>query len=305
MSARDYQKLGLTGSAPESEVRKAYRKLALKHHPDRGGNAEAFKEIQAAYEAITNPAPPPIRTVDHRIPKVQPMRPPMRSNLSISLEQVYTGVNRRVRIQRTVYRGRCQTCEGTGSTFIVTKVSVGIGFVQKIRRRCNSCGGHGGANGVEETSEITLSVPRGAHDGFRIVMEEGDFWEQDGVRSDLIFIVKVQRHRTFERSESDLRMRTKVLLADALRGFPMEITRLDGSILSLYVSGVVSPEQRRIVPREGLFNNPDSEERGSLVLEFDIEFPSKLEPSQKDAVLQLPNKYGSFEEEEKGDRVCV
>ena len=129
----------------------------------------------------------------------------------------------------------------------------------KIRRRCNSCGGHGGANGVEETSEITLSVPRGAHDGFRIVMEEGDFWEQDGVRSDLIFIVKVQRHRTFERSESDLRMRTKVLLADALRGFPMEITRLDGSILSLYVSGVVSPEQRRIVPREGLFNNPDSE----------------------------------------------
>jgi len=52
-----YVILGLDPSASEEAVKKAYRKLAQKHHPDKGGDEAKFKEIKEAYETITNPKP--------------------------------------------------------------------------------------------------------------------------------------------------------------------------------------------------------------------------------------------------------
>jgi len=50
-----YSVLGLKPSASDDEIKKAYRKLASKHHPDKGGDTAKFQEIQTAYDALTNP----------------------------------------------------------------------------------------------------------------------------------------------------------------------------------------------------------------------------------------------------------
>ncbi len=51
--AKDYyQTLGVSKSASQQEVKDAFRKKAMEHHPDRGGNAEKFKEINEAYQAL-------------------------------------------------------------------------------------------------------------------------------------------------------------------------------------------------------------------------------------------------------------
>src|ERR1044072_3601342 len=60
MAKRDfYEILGVAKTASEDEVKKAYRKLAMKYHPDRyPDNKEAeekFKEVKEAYEMLTNP----------------------------------------------------------------------------------------------------------------------------------------------------------------------------------------------------------------------------------------------------------
>jgi DnaJ-class molecular chaperone len=52
MSIQHYRTLGLSPSASEEEVKKAYRKLASVHHPDKGGDTKKFQEIQTAYDAI-------------------------------------------------------------------------------------------------------------------------------------------------------------------------------------------------------------------------------------------------------------
>ena len=52
-----YQILGVDSSASPDEIKRAYRKLAAKHHPDRGGDTAKFQEIQSAYDALTNPRP--------------------------------------------------------------------------------------------------------------------------------------------------------------------------------------------------------------------------------------------------------
>lgn len=49
-----YKCLGLEKGASESEIKKAYRKMAVKHHPDKGGDVEKFKEISAAYEVLSD-----------------------------------------------------------------------------------------------------------------------------------------------------------------------------------------------------------------------------------------------------------
>jgi len=50
-----YSTLGLKRGASEDEIKKAYRKLAMKHHPDRGGDQDKFKELSTAYDALTDP----------------------------------------------------------------------------------------------------------------------------------------------------------------------------------------------------------------------------------------------------------
>ena len=47
--------LGLTPDATPDAIKKAFRKLAVQYHPDRGGDAEKFKEINAAHEVLSDP----------------------------------------------------------------------------------------------------------------------------------------------------------------------------------------------------------------------------------------------------------
>lgn len=50
-----YDILGISRNADPSEIKKAYRKLASRHHPDKGGDAEEFKKIQKAYDTLSDP----------------------------------------------------------------------------------------------------------------------------------------------------------------------------------------------------------------------------------------------------------
>lgn len=56
MSKNYYDILGLEKTASWEEIKKAYRKLAMQHHPDRGGDGEVFKEINEAYGVLSDPS---------------------------------------------------------------------------------------------------------------------------------------------------------------------------------------------------------------------------------------------------------
>jgi curved DNA-binding protein CbpA len=67
MPANDpYQVLGALSTAPDREIKEAYRKLARTHHPDVGGDPEEFKKIQEAYSLIGDPVKRAVHDLERR-----------------------------------------------------------------------------------------------------------------------------------------------------------------------------------------------------------------------------------------------
>ena len=157
-----YDMLEISSSANQAEIKKAYRKLAMKYHPDKGGDSEKFKEISEAFETLSDPekrqmydqfgTKGPEMQNGRGFPGMDPMdifknffntdspfsndhfsfgnhshRPDYKQvELRISLEDLYNGKETRIKISRQTY---CEACEGIGSNSPPVK--------------CGACGGQG------------------------------------------------------------------------------------------------------------------------------------------------------------------
>jgi DnaJ family protein A protein 2 len=155
-STRFYTILGVGKDASSEEIRKAYRKLAAKLHPDKeGGSQEKFQELQAAYEILSDPEKKQVydkygeeglkegmgagggadifdllmnRGGGGGGRKEKPKSKSKLYPLKITLEDVYCGANKYLEIKR--YR-ICSTCTGSGSKD------------PKAETKCSGCKGQG------------------------------------------------------------------------------------------------------------------------------------------------------------------
>jgi len=157
-------------NASEKDIKKAYRQLSLKHHPDRGGDAAKFKEINAAYEILSDSEKrqkydkygldgvtdeTPGHTHDDLFSmffggggasarsgprKGESVTHPVK----VSLEDLYNGKTVKLSVQRQVIVGKtiqCRECDGDG--VVVELRQIALGMVQQLQRRCPSCSGQG------------------------------------------------------------------------------------------------------------------------------------------------------------------
>ena len=186
MSKKDYYDiLGINKSSNESDIKKAYRKLAKEKHPDVGGNENEFKEIAEAYEVLSNPDKK--RDYDAYGHSGKPSggfggmnmddlfrdfgfggnfgqtrtRPrfgqDLRINIPLTLEEILNGVNKTIRYNRngscTSCNGAgghdittCPTCQGQGS--VVKHIRTPMGVMQSVET-CPSCEGQGTTYAVQ------------------------------------------------------------------------------------------------------------------------------------------------------------
>ena len=175
-----YTLLGVDKKASSSDIKKAFRKLAMKHHPDRGGDEEMFKQIQQAHEVLSDDSKRQLydqggteaveqgsqqgsahdmfnmfggggmqrREQRHRKGKAT------RHVLDISLEDCYNGKVRKLAVNRNVI---CSACEGRGGApgcevvcpecdgqgMVVRMRQIGPNMIQQIQARCDVCNGKG------------------------------------------------------------------------------------------------------------------------------------------------------------------
>lgn len=178
---KDYYKiLGIEKNASEDDIKKAYRKLSLKWHPDKWVDKsekeqkeaeEKFKEISEAYNVLSdkdkrakydNPAPPmddwvsmdPFEMFSRRARHVVRVGEPIAVNVKITLQEAYNGTNKTISF---TVKENCSHCNGTGSEdgkVVVCEHCNGTGKIMHEQRinefttvrnvtDCPYCGGTG------------------------------------------------------------------------------------------------------------------------------------------------------------------
>merc|ERR1712159_153137 len=253
-----YKLLGVEKSATEAEIKKAYKKLAMKHHPDKGGDPEKFKEMTAAQAVLTDPEKR--RRYDQGGMEAvegggggggddlmdmmfggggRRKQGPRKGQdvvrpLQVSLEDLYMGVTKKLRITRQTIdkeKGvkKCSECNGQG--VVVRTIRMGP-MIQQMQQPCGSCEGQGFSYDMKRTTEVLeVNVQKGAPDGHKIVFHNKADEIPDGDAGDVVFVLKEKPHDTFTRYGADLYIKKKISLLEALTGFEMELPKLDGRTL--------------------------------------------------------------------------
>lgn len=313
-----YNILELTRSGRDAEIKKAYRILALKFHPEKPKNIgdqavyEKFKQVAEAYDVLSDESKRatydqfgeeglkcgvpegsgsegggsagawtsgytfhgnaekvfrdffggdnPYQEFFDRVDGDMSMSygglhgrgskkqdPPIERELALSLEEVFHGCTKKMKISRRVMNED--------------------GHTSSIRDKI-----------------LTITVKKGWRPGTRITFpEEGD-QGPNNVPADIVFIVKDKAHPRFQRIGIDLVYTAKVPLGKALTGCTVDIHTLDDRTLHIPITDIVKPGYNKVVPGEGMRISKDPSQKGDLIIKFDIEFPQSLMPEKKELI---------------------
>ena len=247
-----YETLEVEKDATPAQIKKAYRKLAVKHHPDKGGDEHKFKEISAAYEILSDEEKRKaydkygLEGVDDEGGAAQrgedlfsmffgggggsrrrgPRKgPSVNHPIKVSLEDLYNGKTVKLAVNRKVIVGDTKTCEKCGGQGAVMEVrQIGPGMITQMQRACPVCDGQGHiAQTKSERKVLEVHIEKGMKHNQKVSFR-GMADEVPGVEAgDVNFIVQEKDHELFKRKGADLLVTKEVSLNQALCGFSVSL----------------------------------------------------------------------------------
>lgn len=281
-----HQILGVPRSASEEDIKNAYRKLARTHHPDKGGSNELFQKIQEAYEVLSNPEKSQDTFIHHFHQTPLLKKQDHFYDVKLSLEEVYFGCTKKLRIKRTIRcqkcTSRCYHCNGQG---IITK-NVQLGpFLQTLQQSCGSCQGKGWqsdspcttncSNGFTVEDKVhEIVIERSVQPGKKYVFNN---WGEQAIKENelpgnLVITVHQEPHTFFKRDflkqPMDLTYDVHVTLLESIIGTEIVIPHFDGPLpLDTSGFGIINPFKQYTIFNKGLVPC------GNLHLRFNIKYP--------------------------------
>ncbi|KAH9957436.1 hypothetical protein BC827DRAFT_1225857 [Russula dissimulans] len=143
-----------------------------------------------------------------------------------------------------------------------------------------------------EEKVLEIVVQPGWKEGTKIRFPRAGNESSDGSSQDLVFVVEDKPHTRFTRSGDDLIARVDIPLVEALTnetGAKKQLEHLDGRRLQVPVpTGVVKPGQETRVAGEGMpIRKKGGGRKGDLVVRWDVKFPERLTPAQKEGVRKV------------------
>ncbi|KAE8732478.1 putative WRKY transcription factor 28 [Hibiscus syriacus] len=115
---------------------------------------------------------------------------------------------------------------------------------------------------VEEI--LTIEIKPGWKKGTRITFPDKGNVRTYAIPADLVFIIDEKPHQTFTRDGDDLIVTQKISLSEALTGYTVRLTTLDGRNLTVPITDVINPRHEEIVPMEGMPISRDRSKKGNL-----------------------------------------
>lgn len=313
MEYKDYYKiLGVDRKASDAEIKRAYRKLALKYHPDRNrGDKQAeerFKEINEAYQVLSDPEK---RAHYDRLGESYSRWQQRGAPGGFNWEEWFTQApgGGRVRVEygdlgdlfggagfgdfseffRRIFGGMPDLrsdfststrtrgpAEATVSPPIQQKVTISLTEAYQGTTRQIEMNGR----------KREVIIPRGARTGTKVRVPEAITVAPNQPKIDLYLVIEVAEDPRFERKGDDLYTEVKIDLFTAVLGGEVTVPTLSGNVV-LSIPPGTQPGQTFRLSGKGMphLKNPDT--YGDLYVKVGVQIPRHLTPAQKDLFLQL------------------
>lgn len=336
MSKRDYYEvLGVDKNASESDIKQAYRKIAKEHHPDKNPDnkesEEIFKEAAEAYEVLSNNqkrsdydqfghggprnnqngyggmSPEDILNsftggggYRQRIKRGQHIR----LNIKLTLEEIYTGLNKKLKYKKLSTCGdchgeiiTCNICKGSG---MILRTRQAGNIIMQETMVCGSCKGSGNhkshkirgcetcnGNGlIEEEVLLNVDIPSGVQDGMQLEFDGGGHSILGGVDGNVIVMITQLQHELFTRSINDLNVHLDLTYTQLVLGDKVEVPTIEGGKIRVTIPPYSKVGHHMIINGKGL-KSIKSPIRGDMILILGIKIPTSITNEEKELLKKL------------------
>jgi DnaJ-class molecular chaperone len=309
-----YDVLGVQSDADELEIKKAFRKLSLLHHPDRNQDedtTEKFQEINEAFDTLSDPGKKNehdmqlkfgngmghgFHNMDNEMPDINnifnmmfgggggfPGMPGGGGGFHgmPGVRIFHSGgggnsVNFHSEIFHSFNRPEpiCQSIE------ISLQQSYNGCSVELNIERINVL------NNIQskESDSFTLNIPKGIDNNEIIVIRDKGHNINNQIKGEVRIKVNIKNTTEFTRQGMDLHLIKKISLKESLCGFTFEFDHLNGKRISMNNNtgnNVIKPGSKKVINGLGFMKDSNI---GNMIIEFDVKFPDTLTDEQKESL---------------------
>ena len=311
MSDNFYKVLGVDEKASKEDIKKSYRTLQMKYHPDRNNNSQEAnimtQKLNEAYETLGDDE----KREEYDMTRNNPFLKGG-SNMEMPMDDIinmmFGGMGGFPGMQMGGFPGMQMRGmpgmhsmgglpPGTKIHFFqggnpmnfqqmqkptailkninikISQVLTGANIPLEIERWIMEQGMK-----VFETETIYVTIPKGIDDGELILLKDKGNVLNETCKGDIKIFVKIDNDSMFKRAGLDLVLEKSINLKDALCGFSFEITYINGKSYTLNnnAGNIIPHGFRKIIPNMGLERESH---KGNMIIEFNVQFPEKLSES--------------------------
>ena len=282
-----YQVLGIDENANETDIKKAYRKLSMKYHPDKGGDPEKFKLINEAYQTLGD-------SEKRKIYKMKKNNPFDMNGMPHDMNNIFNaffgggipGMNGgipgmpNVQIFRNGHPININMLHKPPPIIKHIVLSLkqsysGFNYPVEIDRWIV-------VNNIKKTEKekLYIDIPCGVDSGEIIILRDKGNVLNERLKGDIKIFIKVENKTNFIREGLDLRIKKNITLKESLTGFRVDIKHINNKIYSINNEGtgiVISSNYKKEIPNLGMIRENN---KGKLIIEFIVIFPEKITKEQ-------------------------
>jgi len=293
-----YSTLGIDRSASPEDIKTAFKKLAMKHHPDRGGDAGKFQELNEAYSVLSDPEKRMM--YDHGGNRQHHFNTQTGNPFGQSFSFTFGGDGFQQHFNQGPFGG------GGDPHFEEMLKNFGFGFANRpqknrdLNMRCQISlrDAYQGKNlkidyrlPTGEEKSINVDIPPGIEHGQAIkVNGAGDNSNKQIPAGDLTIVIEVTLVNKFKREDLNLVTETEITIFEAMTGVRKIIKNIDDTDVEVVVHPGTRHGQKYSCRGLGFTNLKFSNIKGDLMVAINVKTPIVTDPRLIAAVNELANK---------------